>query len=36
MPLLAGQRLTGLPIPGVQLENRRALGKGRLLSQSGN
>jgi hypothetical protein len=27
---LAGKRLIGLPIPDIQLENRRGVGKGRL------
>ena len=32
--LVAGKRLIGLPIADVQLENPRAVGKGRLLTYS--
>jgi hypothetical protein len=34
-PLLAGMRLIGLPIPDIQHENPRGVGKGRLLIPSG-
>jgi hypothetical protein len=33
LPVLAGKRLIGLPIADVQLENPRAVGKGRLLTE---
>ena len=32
--LLAGKRLIGFPIPDIQQENPRGVGKGRLLTRS--